>query len=274
MNVSVIVPAFNAAATLDDCLAAVTAQTLPRQLYEVIVVDDGSSDETAQIASRHGVRVLRQANAGQAAARNRGVQEARGEIVAFTDADCAPSPQWLAELTAPFADADIAGSKGAYRTRQRSLAARFAQVEYEERYARMNRVRYIDFVDTYSAAYRRSVFVANGGFDPSFPGDASGEDQEFSFRLCERGYKLVFVPSAIVYHRHPATVAAYFRRKFKTGYWKALVLRLHPQKAVRDTHTPQTLKLQMLVVAALLPALTLGVLVSRLPAMLLGWMAG
>lgn len=270
MDVSVIVPAYNAAATLGDCLAAVNAQTPPRARYEVIVVDDGSSDATGAIAQQHGARVVRQDNAGQAAARNRGVQEAQGAIVAFTDADCAPAPQWLAELIAPLADSAISGSKGAYRTRQRSLAARFAQIEYEERYARMSGVRYIDFVDTYSAAYRRDVFIENGGFDASFPGDSSGEDQEFSFRLCERGHKLVFAPAAIVYHRHPPTVAAYYRRKLKTGYWKALVLRLHPQKAVRDTHTPQMLKLQMLVIAAALPVLALGAIAGLLlPAALL-----
>lgn len=264
MDASVIVPAYNAAATLGDCLAAINSQTLPRAHYEVIVVDDGSRDDTGDIARQHGAHVVRQENAGQAAARNRGVQDAQGEIVAFTDADCAPAPQWLAELVAPFADSSIAGSKGAYRTRQRSLAARFAQVEYEERYQRMSRLRYIDFVDTYSAAYRRAVFVENGGFDASFPGDASGEDQELSFRLSERGYKLVFAPQAIVYHRHPPTLAAYFRRKYKTGYWKALVLRLHPQKAVHDTHTPQMLKLQMLVVAAALPVLALAALAGLL----------
>ncbi len=260
VDFSVIVPAYNAASTIGDCLAALMLQSIPRERYEVIVVDDGSTDSSADIAAQHGARVVRQANQGQAAARNHGVAEALGSIIFFTDADCEPTPRWLADLSAPFADAAIAGDKGAYRTRQRSLAARFVQLEYEERYEHMSRARYIDFVDTYSAAYRRDVFLQNGGFDTSFPGDSSGEDQEFSFRLSERGYKMLFVPTAIVYHRHPSTVAAYIRRKFKTGYWKALVLRLHPEKAVRDTHTPGSLKLQMAVVAATLPVLLGGAL--------------
>jgi cellulose synthase/poly-beta-1,6-N-acetylglucosamine synthase-like glycosyltransferase len=258
MEATVIIPAYNAATTLGECLSALNAQTVERDRYEVIVVDDGSHDATSDVAAEHGARLVRQQNAGQAAARNHGVQDAQGAIVAFTDADCAPAPTWLAEMVAPFADAGIAGTKGVYRTRQRSLAARFAQIEYEERYAHMRRVRYIDFVDTYAAAYRRNVFLDNGGFDTSFPGDSSGEDQELSFRLAERGYKMVFVPSAIVFHRHPPTVAAYARRKYKTGYWKALVLRLHPRKAVRDTHTPASLKAQMALVALTLPVIVIG----------------
>ena len=105
-------------------------------------------------------------------------------------------------------------------------------------------VESIDFVDTYSAAYRRDIFLANGGFDSTFP-TASVEDQEFSFRLAEKGYRLVFVPAAKVFHRHNHTLSAYIRRKFLIGYWKVLVTRRHPGRAVRDSHTPQALKLQM-----------------------------
>ena len=258
MDYSVIVPAYNAAATIGYCLAALYAQTLPRDRYEIIVVDDGSTDPTAAIAAAAGVQVVRQPNQGPAAARNNGVASALGDIVFFTDADCAPAPTWLANMANPFSDSSIAGCKGVYRTRQRGLAPRFAQIEYEERYDHMSQIRYIDFVDTYSAAYRRNVLIDNHGFDTSFPGDSSGEDQELSFRLSSLGYKMVFVPSAIVYHLHPPTVAAYYRRKYKTGYWKAFVLRLHPEKAVRDTHTPGTLKIQIGLVSLSLPFVLLG----------------
>jgi len=260
---SVIVPAYNAASTLGECLAALQAQTMPRERYEIIVVDDGSTDATAQVAEASGVRVLRQANQGPAVARNLGVQQAQGAIILFTDADCVPDPAWLAEMVAPFAGAGIAGSKGVYRTRQPGLVPRFVQVEYQERYDQMERARTIDFVDTYAAAYRRAVFLQQGGFDTSFP-TASVEDQELSFRLAEQGYKMVFVPDALVFHRHPPTLAAYLRRKYKTAYWKALVLRLHPEKAVRDSHTPGSLKVQMGLVCAFVPALILGAAVGVL----------
>jgi cellulose synthase/poly-beta-1,6-N-acetylglucosamine synthase-like glycosyltransferase len=242
--ISVIVPAYNAAQTLDACLAALGAQTVGADAYEVIVVDDGSTDRTAAVARAHGVCLIQQANAGPAAARNRGAQAARGEILLFTDADCAPAPDWVERMAAPFADPAVMGAKGVYRTRQRSPVARMVQVEYESRYARMAGRQQIDFVDTYAAAYRRGVFVESGGFDTVYR-TASVEDQELSFRLAGRGHRLVYVPQAIVYHCHDETVGQYWRRKYGIGYWKALLLRAHPQRAVRDSHTPQALKAQI-----------------------------
>lgn len=247
---SVIVPAYNAEDMLGGCLVALQAQSLSHDRYEIIVVDDGSTDRTAEVARRFGVRLVCQSNAGPAAARNRGAQAARGEILLFTDADCEPTADWIERMTDPFRDPGIVGAKGVYQTRQKELVARFVQREYEDKYARMSRQACIDFVDTYSAAYRRDVFVANGGFDPLFP-TASVEDQEFSFRLARKGYRLVFVPSAAVYHRHDTTLGQYWRRKFGIGYWKALLLRRHPERAVRDSHTPQILKAQIGLVGLL-----------------------
>ena len=217
---------------------------MSRDRYEVIVVDDGSTDRTAEVARRYGVRLIRQPNAGPAAARNQGVQVSQGDILLFTDADCAPTPDWIERLIEPLHASEVAGAKGVYRTRQRELVARFVQLEYEDKYARMSCRDRIDFVDTYSAAYRRHVFLANGGFDTVFP-TASVEDQEFSFRLARKGYRLLFAPRAVVYHRHDVSLAEYWRRKFHIGYWKALLLHWHPERAAQDSHTPQVLKVQI-----------------------------
>jgi glycosyltransferase involved in cell wall biosynthesis len=240
--VSVIVPVYNGSQTLAACLQALHAQTHPPD--EVIVVDDGSTDGTVAVATALGVKVLSQAHAGPAAARNLGAQSARGAILLFTDADCAPAPDWIERMLAPFADPAVAGAKGEYRTRQRELVARFVQQEYQDRYDRMASQPNIDFIDTYAAAYRRDVFLATGGFDPGFR-TASVEDQEFSFRLAQRGHRLVYVPGALVYHRHDRTLSEYARRKYGIGFWKAFVVRRYPAKLVRDSHTPQVLKMQM-----------------------------
>ncbi|HET90390.1 MAG TPA: glycosyltransferase [Chloroflexi bacterium] len=243
-SISVIVPVYNGAETLPACLGALQAQTYPADRYEVIVVDDGSTDATADVARGFGVQVISQPNAGPAAARNRGARAARGDVLLFTDADCAPTADWIARMAAPFADPTVAGVKGVYRTRQREWVARFVQAEYEDKYDRMRGLERIDFVDTYSAGYRRDLFLAAGGFDDSFP-TASVEDQEFSFGLAEAGHKLVLAPQAQVFHLHDRTLGEYVRRKFGIGYWKVKAMREHPGKLVRDSHTPQVLKLQM-----------------------------
>ena len=111
-QVTVIVPAYNAAETLPACLAALATQDYPRSAYEVIVVDDGSTDETAAIAHKCNVSVITQPNAGPAAARNRGAAAAQGDLLLFTDADCVPVPGWISALVAPFSDPSVAGAKG------------------------------------------------------------------------------------------------------------------------------------------------------------------
>ena len=247
---SVVIPARNAARTLPATLTALRGQTYPADRLEVIVVDDGSTDATGEVAAAGGARVLRQAPAGPAAARNRGAAAATGDIILFTDADCTPTPTWVARMLAPFADPAVAGVKGAYRTRQRSLVARFAQVEFADRYRRQLRGPTIDLVDSYAAAFRRSVFVGAGGFDARFPA-ANNEDVELSYRLAEAGARLVFAPGAIVYHQHPATLRRYLRVKLGRGYWRVLVYRMYPGKALKDSYTPQVLKLQIALAGAL-----------------------
>lgn len=242
---SVIVPVFNGSATLASCLDALGSQTVDHQEYEVIVIDDGSTDESAQIAFEHGVTVLEQEHKGPAAARNLGARHARGAVLLFTDADCQPQPNWIEQMLLAFADPEVVGAKGVYGTQQTSLVARFAQAEYEEKYDRLARQEQIDFIDTHAAAYRRDVFWAHDGFDPDFIYD---EDQEFSFRLAQAGHKLVFLPMAKVYHQHPATVWRYARRKVQLGRWKVRVHRQHPAKAVRDSYTPWTQKAQIILV--------------------------
>lgn len=254
-TVSVIVPAFNAADTLGECLAALLNQTAPRSSYEIIVVDDGSLDATADVAARYcdqGVRLVRQHNQGAAGARNTGVAHADCDLLLFTDSDCVPQPDWIERMVAAFDDPETVGAKGTYLTHQRRLVARFVQIEYEDRYDRMRNQERIDFIDTYSAGYCRDVFQQNGGFDVSA---RFLEDQEFSFRLAEKGYKLVFVAEAKVSHRHDQDVIEYIERKFNIGVWKARVIQRHPDRLASDTHTPPVLKLQILLLFLSLPLL-------------------
>lgn len=249
---TVIIPVKNGATTICRCLEALQAQKTSGARLEIIVVDDGSSDGTADIAKSYGVRVLRQAAAGPAAARNLGVAAASARYVFFTDADCEPQEDWAEKMLEALADG-AAGVKGAYLTRQTAPVARFVQLEYEDKYRYMSQFQDIDFIDTYSAGFRKEVFERVGGYDTAFP-NASVEDQEFSFRVAKAGYRMKFAPAARVYHTHAATLGHYFRKKLKIGYWKVRVARLHPSKIVGDSHTPQLLKVQIVLAGTWLGA--------------------
>ena len=171
----------------------------------------------------------------------------------FTDDDCVPTPEWLDAMLEPFNDPEVVGAKGAYRTRQKSLVARFVQIEYEDRYRLMKGLSTIDFVDTYSAAFRRERFLETSGYDTSFT-TACAEDIELSYRMSARGWKMKFAPSAIVYHTHPDTLLRYLQKKYKFAFWRMLAIHKNPRKAVKDSHTPQLMKLQLLFAPTLLLA--------------------
>jgi GT2 family glycosyltransferase len=235
-----------------------------------LVVNDGSTDDTAEVVARYPkVRLINQSNAGPAAARNRGALEARGMILLFTDDDCVPLPGWLNAMIEPFEDRDVVGVKGVYRTCQTQLVARFVQVEYEDKYRLMSDVPEIDFIDTYSAGFRRERFLEMNGYDTSFP-VACAEDVELSYRMSERGWSMKFVPKAAVYHTHPNTLQAYLKKKYKFAFWRVMALRKNPNKVIRDSHTPQLMKLQLLLPLALLLAAIFDTLIHKeIPATLL-----
>lgn len=250
MKYSVIVPVLNGKGTIGHCLDSLLNQTIPRHFYEVIVVDDGSSDGTPVEVQKYDVRIDVGPHRGPAAARNRGVDLASGEIILFTDADCRPTEKWMEEMVSPFEEEEIIAVKGAYMTEQSALVSRLVQAEFEERYKLLSRSSAIDFVDSYSAAFRKGAFLEAGGFDCTFP-RADNEDVDLSYRVSRLGGRMVFNPRAIVYHLHPETIRDYFKLKFGRGYWRMLVYSRFPGKALKDSYTPAYLKAEVagLVVA-------------------------
>ncbi|MCB8944129.1 MAG: sugar transferase [Ardenticatenaceae bacterium] len=277
--ISIIIPAYNAGHTIEACIRALQQQET-NETFEIIVVNDASTDNTVEVATAVGAhQIISKGKLGKSGTRNAGAEAAQGSILLFTDADCEPLPDWIERMITPFRhDPDVIGVKGAYYSRQTELVARFTQVEVEERYDRMRQLPTTNFIDTYAAAYKRDIFLENGGFDTSLP---EVEDQDFSFRLAAKGYKMVFVPEARVYHRHTVSARHYFRRKFAIGKWKAMLMHRHPERLVSDSRTPQLLKVQMgftlllppAIIAALiwpqlawgLTAVTLGFILSCLP---------
>lgn len=249
--ISIIVPVYNGEKTIEKCIHSLQDQSYPTVQYEIIVVDDGSTDNTPTILKKSGVQIVTQKNQGPATARNAGAKVAKGEILIFTDADCIADNRWLEEMVAAFNDKDVVGVKGAYKTLQKELTARFAQAEFEERYKLLQQYDYIDFVDTYSAGFRKDIFFKIGAFDQSFP-LPDHEDVDLSYRLSREGYKMAFTSKAFVYHQHPNTLKKYLRVKFGRAFWRIAVCRRYPEKIIKDTYTPQSLKLQIILVYLLI----------------------
>jgi len=272
LTATVIIPAYNAQDTIDFCLDALIKQTSLDFNLEILVVDDGSTDATVEnIKSFQKQKLpenisfsllLQEKNQGPAAARNRGAEEAKGDVLLFTDSDCIPRLDWVSEMLLPFQSEDVSAVKGAYRTQQPELVARFAQAEFESRYRLLEKKDKIDVVFTYAAAIKKTVFLKIGGFDTSFP-KADNEDTDLSYKIA-KDHTIIFNPRAIVYHRHPASLKEYLLKKFSRGYWRMYVYRSFPEKAVQDSYTPQSLKLQIALAYLLLISLILALVIPSL----------
>jgi glycosyltransferase involved in cell wall biosynthesis len=232
VRASIVIPAYNAASTLAECLDACQRQTLAAA--EIIVVDDGSTDSTPEIARHFGVWYLRQQNRGPAAARNTGARIAAGDVLVFTDADCVPEPGWLENLLAGFTADAIAGVGGSYGIRNDS--SMLARIVHEEIILRHLRFRdQVDYLGSFNVAYRRAAFEAAGGFDESFA-RASGEDNDLAYRLHDNGGTLRFAVDARVAHHHPARLLPYLRTQMRHGFWRMRLYAKHPRRSGGDDY--------------------------------------
>jgi glycosyltransferase involved in cell wall biosynthesis len=221
--VSIVVPAYNAGRTIDACLASLLAQEYPRDRYEVLVVDNRSTDDTAARIKHFPVRVIEERSRQCSyAARNRGLEAAGGELVAFTDADCAARPDWLSRLVAGFVDEHVGGVAGRVvpapgRTLLEQFARRRGQVSQDVSMAN----RYLPFAITANAAYRREVLTRLRGLDETM---ISSGDANLAWRMqLVLGRQLRFAKDALVSHRHRATLRAFWRQHRVYGYGTAML---------------------------------------------------
>jgi GT2 family glycosyltransferase len=233
-RVSVVVAAYNAAATLEECLQSLLALQYPD--YEVIVVDDGSKDRTAEIARQFPIRLIRTPNQGLSCARNEGIRAATGEIVAFIDADAWADPDWLTRLLQTFHEGNFAGvggpnpvppgdswlAKCVYRS-----PGGPTHVMLDDQSA--------EHIPGCNMAFRKSALEAIGGFDPIFT-DA-GDDVDLCWRLLERGWQLGYSPAAVVWHHRRPSVRAWWRQQAGYGRAEALLERKSPEKFNPWGHT-------------------------------------
>lgn len=212
-QISVVIPMRDGALTLPALLDALDRQTLPRERFEIVVVDNASRDGSGALARERGALVVDEPRPNRARARNRGVDAAVGREVAFTDADCVPAPGWLAALSACLAGAPLAAGAVDLVTAERP--SRWEELERLWRFRQETAVGQ-GWAATANLGVRRDAFLAIAGFDPAYR--HIGEDVDFCLRARAAGFPLVWCPEAVVRHRAEATAIAVIRRAVIHGY--------------------------------------------------------
>jgi GT2 family glycosyltransferase len=223
--VSVVVPTFNRPASLRACLGALAASTYPKDRFEVVVVDDGSDEPLDPLVEARlptlPARLYRQANAGPAAARNAGARCARGELLAFTDDDCLPEPDWLDALVRRSGEEPHLMVGGVTVNAlpdniYSSASQQLISYLYEYTAQRTRADTWSGFFASNNLCVPRSDFEALGGFDRTFP-FAAGEDRDFCDRWSASGRPMAFAPDARILHAHHLTLARFWRQHWAYG---------------------------------------------------------
>ena len=220
-SVSVIVPVRDGASTIADALDAILATDYPPERREVIAVDNGSTDATASLVRARPVRYLQEPRRGVSNARNRGIAESEGEILAFIDADCIVEPQWLPELVRPFADPEVGAVGGHLAHAPPTTAAERQAARLLGSWQQFAFNSDPAYPITANAAYRRDVIDRIGGFDPRM---TRAQDVELGLRFQERsGLRLAYAGRATARHRNRSTQLGFFRQQLGWAYGAGLV---------------------------------------------------
>ena len=199
--VSVIVPVYNDGQRVGQCIEALLKQTYPRTRYEALIVDNGSTDETPSVIEKYPVRMLREREIQSSyAARNKGIMNAEGEVIAFTDADCIPAPDWIEKGVANLLGVPncglIAGRiKPSFKDPKRPTPIEiYESVMHFGQNRRVQRDRYGATANVFT--YKK-VFENIGLFNDTLK---SGGDNEWGRRVFSSGYKQIYADDACVAH--------------------------------------------------------------------------
>ncbi len=226
-RISVVVCSRNGARTLAECMDGLGRVVYPD--FEVILVDDGSTDDTAAIGHAYGVQVISTENRGLSSARNTGMQAATGEIVAYIDDDVIPDPDWLTYLAATFLSADYAavGGPNIAPPGDGRVAACVANAPGNPTHVLLSD-REAEHLPGCNMAVWADCLRAVGGFDPRFR--VAGDDVDLCWRLQGQGWRLGFSPGAMVWHHRRRSVCSYWKQQAGYGKAEALLERKWPEK--------------------------------------------
>ena len=226
-RVTVVVCSYNGSRTIRYCLDSVQRLRYPD--VEVIVVDDGSTDQLAEIVQQYPVKLIRCKNQGLSAARNVGLEAATGEIVAYVDDDAAPEPNWLMYLVSAFRTGKYVGVGGPNIAPpgEGYIADAVAHSPGGPLHVLITDTE-AEHIPGCNMAFLTKALRAVGGFDPQFR--IAGDDVDLCWRLQEKGGKLGFSPGAVVWHKRRNSLRAYWRQQLNYGKAEAMLERRWPER--------------------------------------------
>ena len=234
-TVTIVIPAYNSAKTIAHAIEGCLKQDYSSDKLEIIVVDDGSIDNTKGIVDRYNVRYIYQHNQGPAAARNNGWKHANGDIVAFLDSDCIPRKYWIRKMVNNYTSPSVVcvGSRYGIANRKNLLACCIF-FEFIVRYKRMP--RHPKFLGSHGYSFRKSFLENIGGYSEEYK-MASHEDNELAYRIIAKGYTTFFDKSNIVDHYFPTNFLKYLRIQFWHGFWRMKLYVNHPHMVIGDDYS-------------------------------------
>jgi O-antigen biosynthesis protein len=232
-RISVVVCTYNGARTIRDCLEGLRKLEYPD--FEVIVVDDGSTDDTAVIARTYGVCLISTPQRGLSNARNTAMEAATGEIVAYLDDDAYPDPHWLTYLAATFLSTTHVGVGGPNIAVSGDglIADCVANAPGNPVHILLSDLQ-AEHIPGCNMAFRKTCLEAIGGFDPVYR--VAGDDVDVCWRLQQRGWTLGFSPAAMVWHHRRKSIRAYWKQQYGYGKAEALLEQKWPEKYNRAGH--------------------------------------
>jgi len=242
LSFSVVVCSYNGSRTIRECLEHVTNLRYPK--YEVIVVDDGSTDDTGEIAKEFDVRLIQTENRGLSAARNAGRELAGGEIVAYLDDDAYPDPDWLSYYNSAFQRSDhvLIGGPNLSPLHDPPIAQCVARSPGGPNHVLLTDT-IAEHVPGCNMAFRKSRLEEIGGFDAIFR--AAGDDVDVCWRIQEKGWTVGFAPTAVVWHHRRASVSAYWKQQRGYGQAEALLQQKWPSRFNASNHLPWSGRIYM-----------------------------
>ncbi len=231
--VSVIVPARNEEENIADCVDSLLDLNYPKKKYEIIVSDGRSTDKTREIVKEYGkkVKLIDNPKINSAGGRNIGIEEAKGKIIAFTDADCMVKKNWLKSLVSELEPKTVVGGPNippedsSYFAKAvgYALSTFFGSAGSAQGYLFKQKTEVKSLANA-NAMYWKKDLKGIGGYDEEF---ATGQDAEINYRLRKKGIKFYFIPDAVVFHKMRATPFKFAKRMFQYGQARAKFMHRH-----------------------------------------------